>query len=411
MAEDHADFYRNDIGSPWYEVAIIIAVVFITSKLTALTDWPEQLKSVALALGYLSALTASWTVLALLGLILAAAALTSTSHQSRKLQADIKSDFWLPFVAEFRGLCMTMTCIAILAVDFSIFPRRYAKTHVYGFSLMDLGIAMVVAGDGFRSAQHKQRRQRRPRVLLCAALGLLRFISVWLFNVNHHVGEYGLHWNFFLTIAVLALTTAVKLPWIHCAVGWLGLAATSHYQQQPHVEQWLISGARDNFFSANREGLLNVLAMYCIFWTVHASVPLLCTTSISDADRQSTCRSASSTRLLAAAIFSSALTVYSYSTLGPPSRRFGNVTYVIWSLAVIFSMAALLNVTCHVSNSWSLATSKALLPLFLVANVITGVVNMTIDTNSQSGFVAFILLLSYTCMVLNLPQLFIKFKI
>jgi hypothetical protein len=45
----------------------------------------------------------------------------------------------LPFITLFRGGNLLMTCLSILAVDFHVYPRRFGKTELYGFSLMDTG--------------------------------------------------------------------------------------------------------------------------------------------------------------------------------------------------------------------------------------------------------------------------------
>lgn len=41
-------------------------------------------------------------------------------------------------------MVLITTTIAILAVDLNIYPRRFAKTHKYGHSLMDTGTAAFV---------------------------------------------------------------------------------------------------------------------------------------------------------------------------------------------------------------------------------------------------------------------------
>lgn len=49
-----------------------------------------------------------------------------------------------------RRSLMLLTCCAILAVDFRVFPRRLAKAETYGIGLMDVGPGAFVFAQGER---------------------------------------------------------------------------------------------------------------------------------------------------------------------------------------------------------------------------------------------------------------------
>ena len=124
-----------------------------------------------------------------------------------------------PFATVSRAYINLFTAIAILAVDFPIFPRRLAKAETYGTGLMDVGVGAFLMAHGVTApeARYPEEYSKVPslrafgRVLVLTVksvlplfvLGLLRLAAVKSAGYQEHVTEYGVHWNFFFTIAVV----------------------------------------------------------------------------------------------------------------------------------------------------------------------------------------------------------------
>ena len=58
-----------------------------------------------------------------------------------------------PFITSFRAYVNIAGAISILAVDFQVFPRRFAKAETYGTGLMDVGVGAYVISNAIVSAE------------------------------------------------------------------------------------------------------------------------------------------------------------------------------------------------------------------------------------------------------------------
>lgn len=61
------------------------------------------------------------------------------------LKVSLESEY-IPAVSCFRVINSAFTAVAILAVDFPLFPRRFAKTRLYGTGAMDFGVGGFILG-------------------------------------------------------------------------------------------------------------------------------------------------------------------------------------------------------------------------------------------------------------------------
>lgn len=122
------------------------------------------------------------------------------------------------FVSNFRAFMNIATILSILAVDFKIFPRRLAKAEVYGTGFMDIGVGSFIFGHAIvsthaRGAARDTSRSHIERVskqfmgcIPIIFLGIIRLATVKGTNYHEHVTEYGVHWNFFFTLAFVKVS-------------------------------------------------------------------------------------------------------------------------------------------------------------------------------------------------------------
>ncbi|KAL9257843.1 hypothetical protein AKJ16_DCAP05389 [Drosera capensis] len=138
-------------------------------------------------------------------------------------------------VSSYRVAMMIVTCLCILAVDFRIFPRAFAKTETYGSSLMDLGVGSFVLTNALVSREARNISSKNWKTMLQSTFPLLllgfgRLFSTKGVDYQVHVGEYGVHWNFFFTLAsVSILTSIINIRPQYCGIlGALIISEQSH---------------------------------------------------------------------------------------------------------------------------------------------------------------------------------------
>lgn len=184
-----------------------------------------------------------------------------------------------PFVTNFRALTNIVTAVCILAIDFRIFPRKFAKTEVYGYSLMDTGVGLFILANalvapeardfsvhrraGFRETLTRNMKNCIRSCVPLLMLGFGRFVAVEYIEYHKHITEYGIHWNFFMTLAVVKLfistiTSTISSKYSLFSGIWI-LGMHEYILSTRGLKGWVLSnGSRDDFFSANREGLISI---------------------------------------------------------------------------------------------------------------------------------------------------------
>ncbi|KAK3497291.1 GWT1-domain-containing protein [Neurospora hispaniola] len=336
-----------------------------------------------------------------------------------------------PFLTNYRGNMLIVTCICILAVDFRLFPRRFAKVETWGTSLMDMGVGSFVFSAGVvasrpvlkeraegKAAPLRTRLKKSLRHSLpLLVLGFIRLLSVKGLDYAEHVTEYGVHWNFFFTLGFLPPFVALFQSALKVLPSYAGLALLLGVVYQVLLETtslkaYILTGPRNDLLSMNREGIFSFFGYLAIFLagqdTGMLVLPRSLSRSISGSNnktsgtvqRRSLLLNMTGWSLVWIALYFFA-TDYKYGFGLSVSRRMANLPYMLWVAAsnavlllAFYLVDALLFPSFYSAQDvktekelYDMATSKVLraynrngLAIFLLANLFTGLVNMTVPT-------------------------------
>ncbi|KAL7328203.1 Glucosaminyl phosphatidylinositol (GlcN-PI) nositol acylation protein [Mucor circinelloides] len=203
---------------------------------------------------------------------------TRATDTTNKEAKGTKETEYKSYLTVYRAGTMILTCIAILAVDFQFFPRRFAKVETFGTSLMDVGVGSFVFSSGVVASRAYIRQQSRSFIksfiksirsaFPILVLGFARFFLTKGVNYQEHNSEYGLHWNFFFTLGFLPpFVTMLSFLRRFASFSLLATVIAVGYQVAlcQGLQDWILEAPRVDIISANKEGICSFAGYLSIF--------------------------------------------------------------------------------------------------------------------------------------------------
>ncbi|KAJ8729131.1 hypothetical protein PYW08_000712 [Mythimna loreyi] len=324
------------------------------------------------------------------------------------MQKNVFHNNRIALISCLRGLTYLITALCILAVDFQDFPRYLAKTERYGYSLMDTGVGLFVVVSGL---VHKDLRQQRLKdiikgnlkmICILVVLGVGRFLSVKQLDYQEHVTEYGVHWNFFFTIAVCKLLSTIVLYFSDKAISLCVLSLVFHeFALYIGLQDWVFGNSpRDSLISANREGISSCLGYVSIYVFGVVIKNILLDKKVTKCETQ--------IKLLIGTVIMWTLTNV-VDIIRPTSRTLANAGYCIYIDTLLITMTTVLYfVTVLVESKDTHFQVPVILfhintnglSYFLIANLLTGAINLSIRTLLVPSIVTFVILNIYMMVAL-----------
>ena len=95
--------------------------------------------------------------------------------------------------------------------------------------------------------------------IVVTLIGVIRTIVIKAVNYQEHVSEYGVHWNFFITIAVVTIAASLLPRSLHQFAHYIALAIMILYEiliKKLYLQEYIIGNIeRVTFLDKNKEGI------------------------------------------------------------------------------------------------------------------------------------------------------------
>ncbi|CAH2354665.1 GPI-anchored wall transfer protein 1 [[Candida] railenensis] len=385
------------------------------------------------------------------------------------------------FLTAYRASMIIITNLSILAVDFKIFPRRFAKVETWGTSLMDLGVGSFVFSMGLVNSRsiikqifaQENKRYRfsisqyvalvwknTVKALPILLLGFIRLVSVKSLEYQEHVTEYGIHWNFFFTLGFLPIVIGILDPFLNIfprafvamSIGLIYEVALSQFDVLKFILR--TDNRMESIITQNKEGIFSFFGYLSIFifgqsfgsfvlTDFKTPKNLLWTSTYKEYEKMKLEKGkgkkknsfisrwltvTTSEGLLITTIFYQLLFLYTKDSpyFNNISRRIANLPYVLWVVSYnsffLLGYKAMESTVFRGEKKQRTSTGSMLLEAvnnngllcFLLGNLGTGLINMSIDTIECSDGVAFGILCAYglvltvIMIVLDLNGIYVK---
>lgn len=359
------------------------------------------------------------------------------------------------FVTAYRSHMLILTNIAILAVDFHVFPRRFAKVETWGTSIMDMGVGSFVFSMGVVNSRSLIKQNllgsntkktqfsatsyfkllisNTKKSMPMLVLGVIRLISVKGLEYQEHVTEYGIHWNFFITIGFLPIFIAILDPLFNLIPRFLVASLISVVYEialcQGGLLKFILTSENrlDNILTMNKEGMFSFFGYLSIFIYGQSFGPFVLTNkptynnliSFTNTTKKSLLTVTTTTGLLiTTVIYQLAFNIINESSyFHNVSRRLANLPYVLMIVAynAFFLLCYNLIENFFGSNNTGSkildSTNKNGLVFFLIGNLMTGLVNLTINTLECDNKLATIIIMGYATILVLITYLMNEYKI
>ncbi|KTW32284.1 glucosaminyl-phosphotidylinositol O-acyltransferase [Pneumocystis jirovecii RU7] len=337
---------------------------------------------------------------------------------------DTKDTGMKSYVSTLRGTIMLISCLSILAVDFKIFPRKHAKVETWGISLMDLGVGFFVFSFGVVTIKNiknkysskvsfiKKMKISLKQSYMFFVIGFIRILIIKICDYPEHVSEYGVHWNFFFTLGVLSLSL-VFIEFLHqylksyIFIIILLSICNELLIRLPHVLAYILNAPRTNLISANREGIFSLIGYLIIYLSGIDTGKYLFYENKSSKKNNSINQYKVILKIFSLFVFYSVISYYfTFYGKHPISRRLTNLPYVY-----LISACSLGCLVCQMLIEILFFGSSAkyidIVPLmlhyvnkngliiFLIGNLITGLINSSINTLEVGNVAGFLIMIIY----------------